>query len=201
MNSPLAAFGIFSVSRYSCLKNGEISQWDCVGKQQVQVALGNLYLSVISYSGTDRGMEYAQEIAKRIVEKHEAKPFALPAFFVNNEISFNLSSVKLILGQLAIQNAYPEMEDVFASLNNYELWVLPFEFEGVKHTLLAATFSQSSDLQNVKDKLRNKQADKAENWIALNEKWLMIVRSKDANVIKEVLSKLTKEVKPSSGSN
>ena len=80
MNSPEAAFGIFSVSRFSCKENGKISKWDCINPYQVQVAYGNLYLSVVAYNGTERSMELAEKIASKLIKKLRSKEFTLPVY-------------------------------------------------------------------------------------------------------------------------
>lgn len=154
MDSPESAFGIFSISRNDCDLSGEIAKWDCITPYQVQVAYGNLYLSVIAYNGTVRSTELAVEIAKKIVSKMQGKSFSLPAFFTNENIVVDKSSVKLINGQLAIQNSYVKMEGAFASIEDYKLWVVPFSKDDTEHTMLVASFSTDEDCDVVANRLR-----------------------------------------------
>jgi len=153
MDSPESAFGIFSISRNDCDLSGEIGKWECITPYQVQVAYGNLYLSVIAYNGTIRSTELAIEIAKKIINKMQGKSFSLPGFFTNENTAVNKSSVKLIKGQLAIQNSYVKMEKAFAGIEDYKLWVVPFFKDDTEHTMLIATFSSVEDCNVVANRL------------------------------------------------
>ncbi|MFP4557006.1 MAG: DUF6599 family protein [Bacteroidales bacterium] len=156
MDSPESAFGIFSISRNDCKLSGEIGAWDCITPYQVQVAHGNLYLSVVAYNGTDRSMELAVEIAQNIVNKFKGASFELPSFFTNDDVMVNKSSVKLIKGQLAIQNSYVKMEESFNNIKDYKLWAVPFAKGDSKHNMLVASFSSEEDCNLVANRITDK---------------------------------------------
>lgn len=190
MRSPLAAFGIFSISRYSCNETGVISAWDCIGKQQVQAVLGNLYLSVITYSGSEAGVELAKQIAHKIAEKNRYNPFSIPKILTDSEINPNLNKIKFIAGQLAVQNAFPSFESVFESLNDYKLWVVPFDIDGVEQTLLLMEFSTEDDCALAKNRIYKKLAIKTNYILQERDNRIMLVQSKEVEVNSEKLSKL-----------
>ena len=125
MNSPEAAFGIFSVSRHSCKVTGKVGDWDCVNPYQVQLALGNLYLSVIAFNGTERSKELAVKIANKVAKKTRGKAYEIPTHIPQGKVPINVQGVKLITGELAMQNSYITLEKAFAGLSNYKVWVLP----------------------------------------------------------------------------
>ena len=54
MASPEAAFGIYSISKFTCKAEGNIGSHSCINPYQVQVVNGNLYVSVIAFNGTSR---------------------------------------------------------------------------------------------------------------------------------------------------
>lgn len=192
MKTPEAAFGVFSVSRFGCAEGGKISAWECIGKQQVQIAVGDLYLSVISYSGTEKGNGLAQEIAKKIVEKINSNSYAPPSVITKFIINQNLSSLKLITGQLAMQNAYPNLEEIFVSVDGYKLWVVPFELQNISYNLLLIKFSSEDDLRLVNQRYVEHFSSK-QNIIFEKNSWMMVLRSKSEEINSEYFRELMNE--------
>jgi hypothetical protein len=190
MKSPMAAYGIYSISRFGCIETGVISNWDCIGKQQVQAAIGNLYLSVISYSGSDKGNEIAKEIGRTIIGRYQQSSFSLPSIITESCINPSLPKIKLITGQLGMQNAYSSLESAFGSISDYQLWVVPFEIDSASQTLLLVNFSSNTDLQSVKEKLLEKNTSTTKSIIKEKGSQLMIINSKDNDVNAEKLERL-----------
>ena len=52
MGSPIEAFGIFSVQRFKCVPVDSFLTYTCQSQYQLQVVMGNCYLSIISESGS-----------------------------------------------------------------------------------------------------------------------------------------------------
>ncbi|MDX9769604.1 MAG: hypothetical protein RBT19_04535 [Tenuifilaceae bacterium] len=153
MDNPMAAFGIFTVSRFSCEATGRVSEWDCVNPYQVQVAHGSMYISVVAYTGTEKSMQLATQIAKMLVEKSHAKPIALPEFLLTSDVNFVLPSVKYITGPLAIQNAYATLELPFHGHEGYKLWLAPYSFKGNKYDMLVAYFKNNAECDAVNQQI------------------------------------------------
>jgi hypothetical protein len=153
MSYPESAFGIFSVSRYGCMKNNEdFAKWMCIGTHQVLVCKGNLYLSVIAYSGSEKGINLATQIAKKIIEKVNYQDFKLPSI-LSKDYFLDKSSLKLITGQLAMQNSLTSMEKSFSSVSDYQLWVAPIEVNSHKATILVVTFQNEEDCTKVASRI------------------------------------------------
>jgi len=159
MSKPESAFGIFSVSRYGCQNsNEEIAKWICVGTHQVMVAKGNLYLSVIAYSGTEQGITLATQIAKKIIEMVDHKDYELPSILLDDNIQVDKLSLKLITGQLAMQNSLATLEKEFSSISDYQLWVAPIEVYSHNATLLLVTFQNEEDCTKVAARISENDA-------------------------------------------
>lgn len=154
MNSPEAAFGIFSVSRHSCKATGKLGVWDCVNPYQVQVALGNIYLSVIAFNGTERSMDLAVKIASKLLQKTRGKTFELPKHIPQANIPIRNQGIKLITGELAMQNSYVSLERAFASINDYKVWVLPVDTSNGNAEIVFAEFSSSDDMEKVREAIK-----------------------------------------------
>ncbi len=153
MANPQAAFGIYSISKFTCKAEGKIGEYNCINPNQVQVAYGNVYISVIAYNGTSRSMELATQIAKKIVAKHRAKQFVLPAIFESKSLAIDKSKIKLLNGPLAIQNAYSTLEKTFEGIDNYSIWVAPFQNDGDKLELVYVIFQSNEQRELVEQRL------------------------------------------------
>jgi len=149
MNSPESAFGIFSVSRYSCKQSGKVGAFDCINPYQVQVAHGNLYLSIMAHNGTDKSMELATKIAQAIVKKHKAKPVSFPSLAQNESIAISSSKVKLIKGMLGLQNAYTSLESTFNEIVDFNVWIQPVVIDGLSVDVVTASFQRAEDFDAV----------------------------------------------------
>ena len=153
MVNPDAAFGIFSISRFTCKVHGEVGDWDCINPYQVQVAHDNLYISVVAYNGTERSMELATQIARRIVAKQRNNTFALPPFLSAIGLQLDASKLKLLKGPLGIQNAYATLEQAFSGVEEFTLWVAPYIFEGDSIEIFFANFQNGEQRELVEQRL------------------------------------------------
>lgn len=179
MNSPAAAFGIFSVSRFSCKSSGTVAKWDCINPYQVQVAYGNLYLSVVAYNGTERSMELAERIANKFIKKLKTKEFALPKFFDIEDTDINLSSVKLIMGQLAMQNSYVALENEFSGVSNYKFWVVPFSVESKTFEMIIAEFDSIEASDQVAQRVLSNEKKKESYHLKRNGSRILMLKNFD----------------------
>ncbi|MDX9846744.1 MAG: hypothetical protein RBT74_07180 [Tenuifilaceae bacterium] len=153
MANPEAAFGIYSISKFSCKAEGKAGTYSCINPYQVQVAHGNLYVSVIAYNGTSRSMELATQIAKKIVAKHRAKPLLIPTIFESKSLAIDKSKIKLINGPLAIQNAYATLEKTFDGIDNYSIWIAPLADNADKVEVVYVIFQKSEQRELIEQRM------------------------------------------------
>jgi hypothetical protein len=176
MSNPDAAYGIFSVSKYSCHSVGRVAKWDCINPYQVQATLGNLYLSVIAFNGNQKSMELAIQIANIIASKLQYTPFGFPNFIPTNNSNVLESGIKLISGELALQNAYASIEDVFSGLANYKIYVLPMEFNSID--LIITTFKNDIDMRIALTRFKQKQGFVVLQMLNIPQTGFMIINTK-----------------------
>src|SRR5215469_7216798 len=53
METPLDAFGIYSIHAYKCLRADSLGRFDCQSKYQLQAVDGNDYVSIVFQSGSN----------------------------------------------------------------------------------------------------------------------------------------------------
>lgn len=116
MNSPEAAFGLYSLSVVQCVVRDTINPFDCTNKFQYQSTFGNFYLSLTSESGSEYAIGEYWPIAKQIMKKNPGKVFTLPEPF--NLPRFKASRKNLIFtrGPIGLQNSLFPWQDLFPGI-------------------------------------------------------------------------------------
>lgn len=152
MNSPLAAFGIFSILRSECSQTLTNKPHSCISKYQVQLQVGNTYLSVVPLSNRKGDIDKAIEIAIAITNGFTHSYFSTPLLQELKKIT--LRDIKFIQGQLGLQNGFPTLEKAFSALSGYELWVVPIKTNDTLGNLLLCNFSSEKDKTSAIDRLK-----------------------------------------------
>ncbi len=120
MESPLMAFGIYSVNIYKCANCIDLNlETSCCNPYQVQAYIGNYYFSIINSSGSSAGQEANEKVFKYLLRVNEYdKAFELPSgiteldgkslFYLNGELSIaNRASGWLnVFRQLKLESCY-----------------------------------------------------------------------------------------------
>jgi len=125
MNSPAAAYGIFSVSRYKCDINDTLTKFICITKYQTQAAHGCYYISVANTKGTSEAGIITTELFSKIILKIEPLPFHLPDIFNNPALVPFTDKGKYINCSLGLQNGFPKWYDKFENYDGYNFFVIP----------------------------------------------------------------------------
>ncbi len=105
MNSPQAAYGIYSINILKCLKHDSITSWDCLNRYQYQAAYGSFYLSITSENGSGFAQQYYYTIAKKFMQLNLQTPLELPAVFNAPAFAENRDQILFLNGLLGMQNS------------------------------------------------------------------------------------------------
>jgi hypothetical protein len=124
METPGAAFGIFSVSVHGCRAGGPVTTGDCLNRFQYQFYSGNYYLSLINYSGSSRAQRLSVEIGSVIASAAGGSRIETPGFLSQDIFRKYSDRVRLIRGKLGFQNALSHLVSVFDGLDDYMVWYL-----------------------------------------------------------------------------
>jgi hypothetical protein len=147
MKDAEAAFGIYSVSHRNCITTGKISKFSCATAHQVQFALGRYYVSVVNDNGSEQEQEAALLLAKLILKKLKGQTVVLPRLFRKGIYSQHTNLLKFVRGNLGIQKAMPEWEDLSNGMKQFSFYLLQLEIdEGYINTA-------QIDFKNKKNKL------------------------------------------------
>jgi hypothetical protein len=128
MKDAEAAFGIYSVSHRNCISS-KISKFSCATAHHVQFALGRYYVSVVNDNGSEQEQEMGLSLAKLFSKKLKGQPVVLPHLFRKGIYAQHNNLLKFVRGNLSIQKAIPDWEELFDGIKSYSMFVLPVELK------------------------------------------------------------------------
>lgn len=160
MDSGNSAYGIFSVSRFKCSQEDTITKHICISQYQVQAAIGKFYISVSKSRNDAESNAVMLKLFTIILHKIKESPFALPSLFSNKALAEYKNRVKLIKGNLGMQNGFPEWTDLFDGFSKYDLYILPVENSAGYLTLAQVKFQNKNDADKFLEKLKGEPKKK-----------------------------------------
>jgi len=127
MNDPEAAFGVYSINHYKCGEIDTLLKFTCITQYQLQSAVDKFYISIANDKGTKEAQEISKQLFSIILSKTSGETIVFPELFKHPSIQNKLNEIKFFRGLLGLQNGFPQWLDLFDSLNNYEIYLLPTE--------------------------------------------------------------------------
>jgi hypothetical protein len=180
MNSAESAFGIFSVSRFKCLKDDTLTKFICISQYQIQASIGKFYVSISKERGDQESKKVILQIFSKILSKTKEVPFSLPKIFQNKALSSYQNQIKLVKGNLGMQNGFPGWTDLFDGFSNYELYILPVENSNGFINVAQVSFSKENDAVKFQDKLKGEPQKKLIKALSSTELIFTETNMKDA---------------------
>mgnify|MGYP001264817157 CR=1 FL=1 len=153
MNSPEAAFGIFSVSHKKCPGSDSLAQFVCSSPHHLQCVSGNFYISIINDNGTEEEQDISRFLAKKILSKLLQAKLELPLFFKKELFSPHINKLKFVKGRLGIENGVPDLADIFDDVKSYSFYFLPVETDSGMISIMQVTLDADSDRVRLFEKL------------------------------------------------
>jgi len=137
-----SAYGIFSVSTFRCADvDPPLSRHYCETRYQVQFAKADHYVSITNETGDDDGMKYNRFLASLILSKAEERIYEFPALFQHELFQpAREQGIKLIKGELGLQNGFASWSGKFTFPGKYKIMLLPIVHEGGEINLAILEF-------------------------------------------------------------
>lgn len=157
MTDGVAAFGIFSVSRYRCSLNDSLPVYHCISPYQILAVLGDHYLIISDQEGTLAATQCAITFLLEISDKMQPASIPLPEPFSGKDAEDQL---KCIRGELGLMNGFPLLSDLLESYENYSLYALPVANSQMNQVLARIEFKDKKNQADLINKLTEFQ-DKA----------------------------------------
>jgi hypothetical protein len=124
MINPDVAYGIFSVSRFTCKTRPTIASYTCQNKYQLQIVSGPYYINIINESGNDEDNTTSLMIGKKILGKINQPSCDLSQFFPGIPADSVRNESYLVKGRLGIINGTPDLEDYFKGMDHFTAVIL-----------------------------------------------------------------------------
>lgn len=154
MTDSVAAFGIFSVSRFRCLLNDSLPMHHCISPYQILSVLGDHFLIISDQEGTDAATQCGITLLTEISENMQPASFLAPEpFSVNNAEG----QLKCIRGKLGLMNGFPSLSDLLESYENYTLYALPVAGDQPDQVLAKIEFADRENQADLIHKLAELQ--------------------------------------------
>lgn len=127
MANPESAFGIFSISNYTCANSDSVVYPHCFSRYQAQIACDSFYISIVNDKGTPEAARKGVLIARTLAMQIAPVTRTLPGLFSLKDFAPFQSKVKFIKGRLGIQNGYASWDGLFDTVDHYALYLLSLE--------------------------------------------------------------------------
>lgn len=117
MNSPEAAFGLYSLSIVQCVVRDSLNAYDCTNKYQYDGAYGNLYLNITSESGSEFAIRQYWILAQKLMQKNASPTLLLPEPFELPRMKASRKNLVFMGGHTALQNSLFPWQALFLGVN------------------------------------------------------------------------------------
>lgn len=125
MHSPENAFGMLSIKRFKCAETALLVQHECLTAYQYQAAIGNYYIAIINYSGNELAAALTAKAAGSLFQIIDGSDFQIPAFSDVEPEKITADKIKLVSGQLGLQNGISKWTKFFDGFSDFEVYYLP----------------------------------------------------------------------------
>ena len=120
MDTPVNAFGIYSIHTYKCLRADSLGRFDCQSKYQLQAVDGNTYVSIVFQSGSSAARKKADELYQiYVIEGKTGISIPKQLSLMVNSIS---GTVKYMKGKLGVNNVQSSLTELLEGIGGYEIW-------------------------------------------------------------------------------
>ncbi len=117
MNSPEAAFGLYSLSTVQCIVRDTMNPYDCTSRYQYQTAYGNLYINITSETGSEFAIRQYCPLAQKVMTKNPGKSLRLPEPFDTPRMKASRKNLIFAEGPIGVQNSLFPWQDLFIGIN------------------------------------------------------------------------------------
>lgn len=116
MNSPEAAYGIYSLSLIKCPVRDTLCGFDCLSAFGYQAAWGDLYLTLTGEEGTGNDLRPFLPAVQTLMKKNPRTAFTLPEPFNDPIIRQGRRNLTFINGPVGLQNGMFPYQDLFTGV-------------------------------------------------------------------------------------
>ena len=166
MDTPLNAFGIYSILAYKCLRADSLGRFDCQSKYQLQAVDGNAYVSIVFQSGTKAARKKADELY-RIYIVDGKNGISIPKQ-LSHMVETCSGTVKYMRGKLGVNNVQSSLSELLDGIDDYEIWYV--DHSGSKDNLVLFLFKETKACSLLQKRIsKEKLIRKGEKFVMMKE--------------------------------
>ncbi len=120
METPLDAFGIYSIHAYKCLRADFLGRFDCLSKYQLQAVDDRSYVSIVFQSGSEAARKAADELYRIYVVDGQSA-VDIPKQLAYTEKPYS-GKIKYMKGKLGVNNVQSALSELLDGISGYEIW-------------------------------------------------------------------------------
>ena len=154
MQDEISAFGIYSVSVHQCLEKGKLTENDCINAYQYQFAQGNIYASLINFSGSEKARQTASVLAEKLIMSIETNAKNQRRYSVNKSNPERELFTTVYKGILGLQNGIPQWYSLFEGVGEFTLIVMTRKDSDGLFRAALVDFIDVSQARNFAEKLK-----------------------------------------------
>ena len=158
MYSPEEAFGIFSVSKESCLSTPPLAMYTCQTRYHLQICRGRYYISIINEKGNSADSLASIKIGEAILCKISEPDADLSSYLPGYNQDMVKQNAVLAKGKLGLQNGAAGDEDYFKDATYETVVILSL----IDKSVLSVKFSSPEDIMKFAT-LHNWKTESASN--------------------------------------
>ena len=165
MDSPMNAFGIYSMHANQCMRVDSLGRFDCQSKNHLQAVDGNNYVSIEFRSGSAAARKIADELYTMFVTDGKTG-IRLPSQLMYMATSIS-GKVKYVKGNLGMNNLQSSLTELLKDIDNYEIWYVENDD---KDNLILFLFQTSKDCNLLQKRIPNEKIiRKGERFVMMKE--------------------------------
>jgi hypothetical protein len=155
MLDPISAFGIYSIKTFKCEQSGVLIAIDCLNDFQYQLLYGEYYIQFSNESGTDKARQFMRDLAYALLIKIKPAGLAMPVKYFTDSLDIGLTDIKMLKGELGLQNHAHELSGYFQGLKGYQIFTAKVGPEGADRKYYEIVFNNAEMkkkfLENIED--------------------------------------------------
>jgi len=149
MQSPVDAFGIYSLHTFKCDRIDALDCLNCLSAYQQQLVVGAKYISIVFPSGSGVAKKAADELAQSFLNIYTSEKLDIPAIL--NLTPPYSDKLKYMRGPIAITNAQWKLSKVVADISHKGIWLVVDKQTNQDKALVL--LSSKNDVDRIKERL------------------------------------------------
>lgn len=124
MKDTEAAFGIFSVSRFKCSGESDMTEHYCQTQYQLQFCKGCYYVSIVNNTATKAEQNLSVHIASILLDRIKDESFNASSFFTDEPTPELMKTAVLVRGRLGLFNGAYGLSENLEECNGYTALII-----------------------------------------------------------------------------